>query len=133
MNLHATPPKPRPAPAPVRVPPGPPRRTGLAFLDEEGVVRQIDPALARALGYAPDALVGTFFFAFIHARDLAPVLKDAAALLQHRKRAACWTFRFRTAGGDWYRLAARAAGRASPAGLALAFTDPLGAGRAKGT
>ena len=59
-------------------------RAGVVRLDAEGTVRHFDPLFASVLGYRPDALTGTFFFAYVHARDLAPILREAARLLQQR-------------------------------------------------
>lgn len=82
--------------------------SGRVYLDGEGVVRQFDARFAEMLGFAPGGLEGAFFFSYVHARDLSPVLRSAAALLQHRLTADAWTIRFQSAAGDWFRLAVRA-------------------------
>lgn len=81
---------------------------GRLRIDPEGVVHACDPALLRVLGYTRDELKGAFLFAYIHARDLAPILKDMADLVQRREESAFWTFRFRASDGHWCGFRARA-------------------------
>ncbi len=99
-------------------------RDGTVRIDAEGMVKAFDPVYARMLGFGDGQLEGTFFFAYLHGRDLTPLYKDVVKLLGGRLRSARWTFRFRAADGEWFRLSAHVEAAAAPSddGLVLTFT-----------
>lgn len=70
-------------------------------LDAEGCIRQIDAPGSEGLGLDPDALVTTSLFHHMHERDLMPVFRGMAELVEGRREEVPVGFHLRTPGGLW--------------------------------
>ena len=51
----------------------------ITILDKSGIVQYESPSIQRALGYAPEELVGRRFFEYVHPQDMAMFVNAFAA------------------------------------------------------
>ncbi len=74
------------------------------ILDATGIYRYASPSHKHILGYAPEKLLGTSAFDFIHPDDLPQTLADFTSALQYSSTAARTECRARHANGSWVYL-----------------------------
>lgn len=80
----------------------------ILVLDAQGVCRQVNPAIFRALGYLPDAVVGTRFSDLLHPEDIAEWLGATREVVQRGTTQHPHEHRYRHADGGYRVLSWRA-------------------------
>jgi len=78
----------------------------ITILDKSGMVLYESPSIQRALGYAPEELVGRRFFEYIHPQDMAMFVAAFAAAPPKGQAATPIEFRFLHKAGEWRILEA---------------------------
>src|SRR5215218_2438765 len=71
------------------------------IFDFQGLLRDVNPALQRVLGYNHAEIAGTPVSDYIHPEDLPRTLEEARRLAQGGPDTIAFENRFRTKGGDW--------------------------------
>jgi PAS domain S-box-containing protein len=78
----------------------------ITVLEADGTVRYESPAIERILGYAPQELIGTNAFDYVHLEDVERVRSVFAETLLSHEVSPFVEFRFRHADGSWRYLEA---------------------------
>jgi PAS domain S-box-containing protein len=78
----------------------------ITILDKSGIVLYESPSIQRALGYAPEELVGRRFFEYIHPQDMAMFVAAFSAAPPKGQAATPIEFRFLHKAGEWRILEA---------------------------
>ena len=80
----------------------------LIFLDGRGHVQHVTLPVSRMLGYQNPDDMDSFFFAWVHGKNLRQIARDIASMERGRKRQAFWLTRLRSADGRWvwYKISA---------------------------
>ena len=73
----------------------------ISLLDANGVIVYESLSSRRALGYAPEEMVGHAAFEFIHPDDLPHITEALAGLLAEPSKSICAEMRFRHKDGSW--------------------------------
>jgi two-component system cell cycle sensor histidine kinase/response regulator CckA len=74
---------------------------GVLILSAEGLVTYQSPAVERILGYAPESILGTSPFAFVHPDDIAGVMESFAEVMMPGGHGKSVEFRCRHADGSY--------------------------------
>ena len=90
----------------------------ITVLAPDGTVRYASPASERALGYAPEELVNTNVFAYVHTEDEADVKVALTQALQTPGIVHPLECRFRHRDGSWRKLEALSTGSCDAGGEA---------------
>lgn len=78
----------------------------VTVLDADGIRRYVSPSVERMLGYQPDELIGTSFFASVHPDDAGRVMTFHLERLANPLLTAPIEFRYRGKDGAWHHLEA---------------------------
>ena len=78
----------------------------ITILRADGVITYESPSVERVLGFAPDELVGTLVFDYLHPADLDRVLDAFQQLREEPGSSASMELRFRHRDGGWRTLEA---------------------------
>jgi diguanylate cyclase (GGDEF)-like protein/PAS domain S-box-containing protein len=78
----------------------------VTVLDADGIRRYVSPSVERMLGYGPDELIGTSFFASVHPDDAGRVMTFHLERLANPLLTAPIEFRYRGKDGAWHHLEA---------------------------
>jgi PAS domain S-box-containing protein len=76
----------------------------ITLLDARGVILYESPAIQRVLGYAPEELIGTSAFAYLHPDDDRAVIDLFTKVVDRPGSTAAIEFRFRHKDGSWHTL-----------------------------
>jgi PAS domain-containing protein len=100
----------------------------LLVLDEEGNIRQLTPALRRALEYDADDPIQPSFFSHVHPKNLYRVMRDTAEMVACGKHGASWLLRLKTGRNRWRWFSATVRNKLSEpaASIVIVLRDPCG-------
>jgi two-component system, sensor histidine kinase and response regulator len=76
----------------------------MSILDADGTVRYVSPAIERVLGFAPEEVVGTPVFSYVHPDDTEDAVAAFVEALENSGALPPLEFRARHADGSWRQV-----------------------------